>query len=474
MDYHSPEHTQEALARLKSRRHWLAQFGGAIGLSTLPFLPSIARGSAPGELKPIRSCIFLFLYGGPSHFESFDPKPNAPREVRGEFGSISTSVPGVRLGENLPKLAAHAHRFGIIRSMHHQMRFHDSASSHTLTGRAPLTGDRETFPDTPQTFPSHGAGLSYMWREKKLPVCHAALPFVMNNEIRNPGQTPGMLGARYAPLQIEVDPQAKRYRADALRKPDGMDDARLADRWSMVSGLNTGVSPGAGRLIPLYERALALSASKAVHDALDLEREPLSVRERYGTPEQDRTDLPNARSRDGVGRNMRGQSVLAARRLVEAGVPFVSVYDFKQQGQNWDTHEKNFVQHKEVLLPPIDKAVSALIEDLQERGLLDETLIVVTGEFGRTPKINKDAGRDHWPDCYSTLLAGGGIQPGAIWGASDKLGAYPAVDPVTPGDLAATIFWRFGLDPATELHDGTGRPMKLADGQPLKGMFGVT
>jgi uncharacterized protein (DUF1501 family) len=173
----------------------------------------------------------------------------------------------------------------------------------------------------------------------------------------------------------------------------------------------------------------------------------------------------------GYARQMRGQNLLLARRLVEAGVPFVNVYDFKQQGQNWDAHFRGANQHKTHLLPQADQSLSALIEDLDARGLLETTLIVAMGEFGRTPRINREGGRDHWPDCYTVLLAGGGVQGGAVYGASDRIGAYPATDPVTPGDLAATIFWRFGIDPATEIHDQTGRPHRLAAGEPLRRLF---
>jgi uncharacterized protein (DUF1501 family) len=173
----------------------------------------------------------------------------------------------------------------------------------------------------------------------------------------------------------------------------------------------------------------------------------------------------------GYARHMRGQNLLLARRLVEAGVPFVNVYDFKQQGQNWDAHFHGFNQHRTHLLPQADRALAALIEDLDARGLLDSTLIVAMGEFGRTPRINGDGGRDHWPDCSTVLLAGGGVCGGAVYGASDRSGAYPALDPVTPGDLAATIFWRFGIDPAAEIHDQTGRPHRLAAGEPLRRLF---
>jgi uncharacterized protein (DUF1501 family) len=177
-------------------------------------------------------------------------------------------------------------------------------------------------------------------------------------------------------------------------------------------------------------------------------------------------------SEDAYGRNMRGQNYLLARRLVEAGVPFVNVYDFQQQGQNWDTHARNFAQHREILLPPMDRGLSALIEDLEARGLLESTLVIGLGEFGRTPRINATAGRDHWPDCYSLILAGGGVRGGAVLGASDRFAAYPAHDPVSPADLAATVFWRFGLDPRSEIHDPQGRPYILSEGRPLVELFG--
>jgi hypothetical protein len=226
----------------------------------------------------------------------------------------------------------------------------------------------------------------------------------------------------------------------------------------------------------VYDRAYRLLASERLHQALDLNRESPATRERYGfgpTPVSVGEGGGGGNGAEmGFARHMRGQNLLLARRLVEAGVPFVNVYDFRQQGQNWDAHFRVFNQHKTHLLPLADQSLAALIEDLDERGLLDSTLVVATGEFGRTPTINPAGGRDHWSHCYTALLAGGGVQGGAIYGASDRLGAYPAVDPVTPGDMAATIFWRFGIDPATEIHDRTGRPYRVADGQPLQRLFG--
>ena len=168
---------------------------------------------------------------------------------------------------------------------------------------------------------------------------------------------------------------------------------------------------------------------------------------------------------------MRGQNLLVARRLVEAGVPFVNVFDFRQQGQNWDAHANNFFHHKNYLLPQTDQSLSALIEDLDQRGLLDSTLVVAMGEFGRTPRINANAGRDHWPDCYSVLLAGGGVKGGTVYGSSDRLGMYPETNPVSPADLTAMIFSRFGIDPMTEIHDTTARPHRISDGRPIRELF---
>ena len=216
-----------------------------------------------------------------------------------------------------------------------------------------------------------------------------------------------------------------------------------------------------------HEQAYELLDSPVFRKALDIEQEPAHVRKRYEFRPRNVDLTTRGGAASAFGRNLRGQHLLFARRLVEAGVSYVNVYDYKQQGQNWDTHSNNFNLLKNHLLPLADQGLSALIEDLDARGLLDTTLIVGLGEFGRSPKINEDGGRDHWPDCYTVLLAGGGIKGGFVHGASDTIGAYPAENPVTPGDLAATIFSRFGLDPGSEIHDHMGRPWKLAEGRPI-------
>ena len=457
-----------------SRRHFLQM--GCLGLSLPHLLQARAvQAARPSKTtkKPIQACVLIFYYGGPSHLETWDLKPNAPREVRGEFRPIATSVPGLHIGEYLPRMAKVMHKVALVRSMHHGMRNHDSACTETFTGRALFRGDTENFSPVSESLspPGYGAMLSYLRRGRPAELSHAALPFFIRNLYPPPGQAGGFLGSAFNPFLIRGDPQSLSYHADMLRLPEGITRTRLDQRQAIFHALAT----DAGKetpMRPFYDKAFRLLGSESVRRALDLEQEPRTVRERYGVawpgltyPEDNiapelRPALP-----------LRGQNLLMARRLVEAGVPFVNVYDFMVQGANWDTHAGNFARLKGYLLPPADQALSAFVEDLDQRGLLDSTLVIGLGEFGRTPKINHLAGRDHWPDCYSAVVAGGGVRGGAVYGSSDKTGAYPAADPVTPADLAATIFWRFGIDPATEINDATGRPFKVAEGKPLTHLF---
>jgi hypothetical protein len=445
-----------------------------------------ATGTRPA--RRIRSCIFIFYYGGPSQFETWDPKPGAPAEVRGEFRATATSVPGVHICEHLPHMARIMHKVAIVRSMNHKNRLHDSAATETLTGRPSPNGDREEFAPIKQFFPCHAATLSYLWRERRLDVPHAALPFVFHNVVDVPCQGGGFLGSAYDPFQISVDVDNRAYRAGALDSPAELTAARITERRDLLtrlessprsliatSGSAAAFGSATQRMVRFYDKAFDLLSTDRIRRALDVAQESSQTRERYGYGPAPATVGEGGGGGNGAelgyARQMRGQNLLLARRLVEAGVPFVNVFDFKQQGQNWDAHFKVFNQHKTHLLPLADQSLSALIEDLDARGLLDSTLVVALGEFGRTPRINKDGGRDHWPDCYSILLAGGGVKGGFVHGASDSLGAYPASDPVTPADLAATIFWRFGIDPATEIHDAIGRPFRIAEGEPIRELF---
>ena len=459
--------------------------GGYLGLNLGGVMRAEAASGAseplPGSLQPLKSCILVFYYGGPSHLDTYDLKPHAPSEVRGEFQPISTTVPGLHVCEHLPKMSQQMHRVALVRSVTHQARLHDSASIHALTGR-PLEGpDRELFAPQPQTYPSYGSAVAYLrqqLQQQQIEVPFASLPFPFRNVHPVPCQGAGLVGSRFDPLCVEVDPDKKQYQVEMLRRPEGLNAGRQLDRKTLLATLDRTLEQKLERrlaagdsLRAFYDKAYRLLDSERMRQALDIAQEPAALRERYGFGKVDPTTANQGGAENGYARAMRGQNVLLARRLVEAGVPFVNVYDFQQQGQNWDAHAQGANQHKNFLLPQADAALAALLDDLAERGLLDTTLVVAMGEFGRTPTINATAGRDHWPDCYTVLFAGGGVRGGHVHGASDRLGAYPATDPVTPGDLAATIYWRFGFNPASEVHDPLGRPHRLSDGEPIRSLF---
>jgi hypothetical protein len=428
----------------QDRRRFLAQAAiSGLGLG-LPLTAAAAARPAAAR-GGIRSCILLFYYGGPSHLDTFDPKPDAPAEVRGEYRTIATAVPGVRVCEHLPRTARLMNRLALLRSLHHPMRNHNSAAAEALTGRTPAGGDQELLRDDPRGLPTLGSAVSYALGPRAGVLPYVALPYTLYNVVQLPGQSPGLLGGAYDRFQVEGDPGGPDFRVAAL---DGA--GQLGDRAALLSRLDRVPLPGpAARAGAYRDRALRLMASPEIRRLFDLSKEPARLRDRYG-------------------RHRLGQSLLLARRLVEGGVHFVAAFDGQTNGQdaNWDSHEKLFARHRQ-LIPPSDQALAALIEDLETRGLLDTTLVVAMGEFGRTPKMNGQGGRDHWPDCYTAVLAGGGVRGGTVYGSSDRIGAYPASDPVTPGDLAATIFWRFGIDPDTEVRDQTDRPFRLAEGQPL-------
>lgn len=408
--------------------------------------------------SPLRSCILIFCNGGPSHLDTFDMKPDAPTEVRGEFRPIATSEPGCHVCEHLPMTARLMHRVAVIRSMSHRMRGHRSGVTQTLCGMPPPMGDVCTIPEEPVQLPSFGSRLTYLLPDHQQNLPHVALPYTIRDSgVVLPGQSAGFLGAGYQRFQVEADPNAPDFDLTSLNLPADVSLARLEHRESLLGFVDEQLEQSARRearekMENCYRKAFRLLASDVVRRSFDLTRETPQSRDRYG-------------------RNIVGQSVLLARRLVESGVRLVNV-NIGDQSNNWywDDHRNNFGGHKQKL-PPFDQAFSALIDDLDNRGLLESTLVISLGEFGRTPKINADAGRDHWPDCYSAVLAGGGIHGGRIHGASDRLGAYPISDSVSPGDFAATLFSRFGLDPATEIYDVAGRPYRLAEGAPVEGLF---
>ena len=461
-------------------RRELLQTAGAVGLGGGLVRQSSAQTVAKALPTRIKSCILIFYYGGPSHLDTFDMKPDAPSEVRGEFQSIATSVPGLRIGEHLPRTARVMHKVAVIHGMQHQMRGHDSASYEALTGRVPPVGDNQNFKERPDTFPSYGACLNYFRRNHPSLIPHVSLPFVMNNNFQTPGQTAGFLGTEFQPLLIQGDPATMTYHAGGALKvldlPVGVSIGRLESRWSLLRFLDAQPRHGSARSMSLYqEKVFNLLRSGTLREALNVQQESQATREHYGhglagQPFDDNSKSPK-KAELAIARNLRGWNLLVARRLVEAGVPFINVYDYKQQGKNWDSHSDNFGYLRKYLLPSADQAFAALIEDLEQRGLLETTLVMAVGEFGRTPKINKNAGRDHWPNCYTALMAGGGIKGGFVCGSSDRLGAYPANSPVRPADLQATMLTLFGIDPAEEARDSLGRPFAICGGKPLESLF---
>lgn len=452
------------------KRRDLLRIGGLslAGLNLADISRSEARrtgGDHAGQTPPVTSCILLFQPGGPSHLDTWDMKPNAPLEIRGEFNPTASNVPGFHVCEHFPRLAKMADKLVVIRSMHHRMRDHNAAAVETLSGHTPLEGDAQIFADHANSYPCFGSALSYLGQTAGHPLpAHVSLPHVVTRGVKLPGQEPGFLGPAYGPFQVSEDINLPNFRVAELLLPGDIDPRRLNDRQSLRRIFNERAKvadhrAGQGAIDEFYERAFTLLGSDAVHRSLDISQEDPGVRDRYG-------------------RNKHGQSVLLARRLVEAGVRFVTVnFAYGDAdiggGDDWDTHFKNFGIVKDILAPPVDQAFSALIEDLEARGLARSTLVVWLGEFGRTPRITKaeGGGRDHWPDCFSMVLAGGGAKGGTIYGSSDKWGAFPDSDPVSCGDLAATLFWRLGLDPATLLHDRNGRPIRLAEGDPLTQLF---
>lgn len=456
--------TRAGVDRVAFSRRRLLQVGGLgyFGLNWANLLRA-SEATSPNQstAQPIKSCILVFFYGGPSHIDTWDMKPDAPSEVRGEFKPIATRVPGLVVCEHLPALARVMDRVALVRSVHHPMRNHNSAAVEALCGRTPLGGDLELLADDALAFPCYGSIVQYLRRHEPRDLAHVALPHVMYNVVQLPGQTAGFLGPRFNPFHVQADPNAADFRVQELQLPADMTLARLAHRESLVALVDSQLAaaerfrPG-GPMQAYYDQAFTLLRSDSVRNSFDLAHEPEALRERYG-------------------RNVLGQSALLARRLVESGVPFVTLYDKVRNGQdvNWDSHALVFPRHRDHLLPPADQALATLIEDLDDRGLLDSTLVVALGEFGRTPRINGAGGRDHWPDCFTVLLAGGGVRGGAVYGASDRLGAYPDRDPVTPGDLAATLLWRFGLSPRAELRDLNDRPFHAAEGKPLAALFGA-
>jgi hypothetical protein len=431
---------------------------GGLGLAGLS-LPGLLRAEAEKKRRKAtaKSVILLFQFGGPSHLDTFDPKPNAPREIRGEFATIKTNVPGIHVTEHLPRLAKIADHYALVRSVHHNRSSHNPGAYYSLTGREPLV-DLVTLNASATDFPHPGSVLAYLDPvARKVPKSVALPTMIADGPFRTPGEFAGLLGKAYDPLWVLGDPNAAQFRAEEMSLPAELDVSRVEDRRGILDDLDrrSRLADKAGTIKGMNAylgRAMDLLMSPATKKAFALEEEPAAVRARYG-------------------RTTYGQSTLLARRLVEAGVRFVTVYYSRGIG-GWDTHKDNFNTLKNSRLPQTDETVSALLEDLDARGLLDETLVYWTGDFGRTPKINGDAGRDHWPKCQTVLMAGGGIRGGQVYGASDGSGAFPADKPARPDDVTATVFHALGFDPETTITDQLNRPLPISAGRPLAALFG--
>lgn len=467
-------------ARLKRRRLLEAAGAGLLGLQTRDLLAAESAGLIRPDSK-CRSVIFLFLFGGPSQHDSFDMKPDAPQNIRGPFRPIPTRTPGLRVSEVLPRLAQISDRYCVIRTMTHDFNDHSGGGHYVQTGHrwhVPIGGG---FSPTPGDWPSIGSVVEYCDQQSAPQPRELPSYFVLPNTLGRlqergqyprPGEHPGWLGRAYAPLTTAVEKrnlQDNPYWRDCTDEeltfePLGQSSPleirvdRLQGRRGLLDRLDAArrelEATGEGLTFDRFRnRALAIAASGRTRTALDITAEPQSVRDRYG-------------------RHLFGQSALMARRLVEAGARFVTVHYDCCDGYSWDSH-RNSDDVRKHLMPTTDQAASALILDLEERGLLDETMVVMVGEMGRTPKANANWGRDHWSTLFPCLLAGGGVRGGTTFGTSDKEGAYPAEDPVRPEDLAATLYDALGIDPNLHVPDREGRPTPLIqDGRVVKAVFG--
>jgi len=435
---------------------------GGLALVGLTLAELLARPAAAASAGKAKSCILFFQEGGLAQQDSWDIKPDAPSEVRGPFQAIRTSVPGTLLCEHMPELAKAAHRYAIIRSVTHDVFDHNPGAYYCLTGRTPKVGGGFILGDRRTNFPAYGAVLSQLRPAPARVPSFVQVPALLtNNGEFLPGQKAGFLGGRHDPLLIG-DPLQKEFAVPGLTVPGPLPASRLYRRQSLLSQVQEGLGhlndqPLGRDVDAYYEKAFGLLTSAHTREACDLSKEPPAIRERYGMHHM-------------------GQSFLLARRLVEAGVRLVTVTWGPNSGsdsnQCWDTHRRNHHFLKNSLLPPTDRGLAALVEDLHQRGMLEETLVVAMGEFGRTPQINRDAGRDHWPSVYSIMMAGGGIRGGAVYGESDASAAFPKTDAVTPEDIAATIYHALGVRPETEIHDLEDRPHPVALGQPIHPLFG--
>lgn len=434
-----------------TRRHLLQ--AGALGVFGLGLTDLLAAESQSIARKSrAKSVILLFMWGGPSHIDTWDLKPEAPAEVRGEFKPIATSVPGLQISEHFPRLAKLAHKYAVIRSMSHTDPAHLSPVHHLMTGRVAPVPNSDAAPATRNDHPHMGAVLAkFQPSGAGVPTC-VTLPWQVSHPSAPggtaPGQNAGWLGAGFDPFVATGDPNAPGYRVGGL----GADGNLTVERERLLRELDSRAAFDSD-FTEVRQKAMTMLTSAKVAAAFDLSLEPDRFRDRYG-------------------RNLHGQACLLSRRLVEAGVRLVCV-NWHNDGQAfWDTHGNNFPSLKTRLMPPADAGFSALIEDLDQRGLMDDTLVIWVGEFGRNPRITSgNGGREHWPGCYSAVLCGAGVRGGLVYGSSDKLGTRPESHPVSPADLTATIYDSLGIDPGMMLPDRLQRPIALTEGKVVAAVF---
>ena len=442
------------------RRRTLLQAGvlSTFGLTLPDLLQSRqAASAAPGGGRAT-SCILLYMTGGPAQQETFDVKTSANDGYRGEFSSIPTTVPGLDVCEHLPLLAASAHRYSVIRSTFHNSGTHGVGVHYNLTG-LPHAKRQRGEPQMDRRDPPCVGGVIRQLRGDRngLPAAiHLPVRIGDQNNFQWGGQHAGYLGPQYDPLLLIDENWTPGSLPPGFRPPQEIDSERQSVRTRLLNTVQQQrrvKSPAEDRYDRFQQLAMNILSAGSAWRAFDLEEEKPETIERYGD-------------------NKFGRSCLVARRLVEAGVGLVTVpWMFLHSTKNFDTHKDHFKLMKTLLLPPLDRAFSALLEDLAERGILDETLVAWTGEFGRTPKINKGSGRDHWGQVYSTVLAGGGIQGGRVHGASDNIGGHPIADPVHTRDFVATMYHALGYGPDTRVVDPTGRPHFVVTGQPVHELF---
>ncbi len=440
-------------------------FSGLLGIGLPSVLARQSSGASATGSARAKSVVLIFLTGAPSHLDTFDLKPEAPEAIRGDFREIATQVPGVRFCEHLPGLAARSSKLAVVRSMTHGVPSHEIGTHMMLTGINALPPG-STHMASRSDWPCFASGLDFVRPRQDGVPSGVHLPTYLNNGYGFSGQNGGILGPRFDPWQIKEDPNDAGFRVEDLSLPVGLTVEKIGRRRALLEEIDAQTNAverlGTGRSFGgIQDKAFTMLTSGRVKRAFELDREDPRLRDRYG-------------------RHLFGQSLLLSRRLIQAGVPIVQAN--MGHMNNWDTHTDNCGQLKTRLLPPLDQGVSAFLDDLEAHGLLDETLVVMVGEFGRTPRIGQSStndasqrtGRDHWAGVFSAVFAGGGVRGGQVIGRSDKIAAYPATRGYYPADLGATIYLALGVDPASEVRDQLGRPLQLNRGEIMTALFDGT